>query len=44
MKHLIVQSRSRQFPLKADEKGPIMVDPCAGLSGKQLKACEKKHN
>ncbi len=43
MKHLVIKSRPRTLPLKAEEKGGVMINPCLGLSGKELKTCEKKN-
>lgn len=43
MKHLAIQSRLRSLPWKAEEKGGAMINPCLGLSGKELKTCEKKN-
>jgi hypothetical protein len=43
MKHLSLKSAPKHFPAKADEKDKIIVNPCSGLSGKELKRCEKKY-
>lgn len=43
MKHLKPNSKCMKLPIRAEEKGAVMADPCLGLSGKDLKKCEKQH-
>jgi hypothetical protein len=43
MKHVTLNSVARALPVRADQKGVLMANPCDGLTGLGHKKCEKKH-
>jgi hypothetical protein len=42
VKHLKPTSNAKRVPMRADAKIELIMDPCPGLTGKQLKKCEYK--
>ena len=42
MTHLKINSSLKKLPVRAETKGPGIVDPCAGLTGLERKKCECK--